>query len=118
MNNLRVETAALEYKVLVLGNTQVGKSSIIRRYTTGEFPCGMLSTIGELIFQIYEALDHRMICVCVLPCYLAVQTSIPSLIVCMVFVDLQQLITEAIIFSSVKAILKAYLVYKLTLPKV
>ncbi|XP_065885556.1 ras-related protein Rab-13-like isoform X2 [Dysidea avara] len=46
MTNLRVETAALQYKILVLGNTQVGKSSIIRRYTTGQFPHGMLATIG------------------------------------------------------------------------
>ena len=49
MTNLRVETAALQYKILVLGNTQVGKSSIIRRYTTGQFPHGMLATIGEFI---------------------------------------------------------------------
>jgi len=52
MSDLRVETAALEYKVLILGNTQVGKSSIIRRYTTGEFPCGMLATVGELLLSV------------------------------------------------------------------
>ena len=45
----RVETAALEYKVLVLGNTQVGKSSFIKRYTTGKFPRGMLATVGKIL---------------------------------------------------------------------
>jgi len=43
----KVETAALEYKVLVLGNTEVGKSSLIKRYTTGKFPRGMLATVGK-----------------------------------------------------------------------
>ena len=43
-----VETVALEYKVLVIGSTQVGKSSFINRYTTGKFPRGMLATVGKL----------------------------------------------------------------------
>jgi len=43
-----VETVALEYKVLVIGSTQVGKSSLIKRYTTGKFPRGMLATVGKL----------------------------------------------------------------------
>ena len=41
-------TEALEYKVLVLGSSQVGKTSLIRKYTTGNFPTGLLSTIGRL----------------------------------------------------------------------
>lgn len=49
---VRVDGEALEYKVLVLGSSEVGKSSLIRRYTTGKFPPGMLSTIGRYLQKV------------------------------------------------------------------
>ena len=42
-----VDSGALEYKILVLGSTQVGKTSLIRKYTTGKFPSGMMATVGK-----------------------------------------------------------------------
>ena len=43
----RIEGGTLEYKVLVLGCSQVGKSSLIGRYTTGRFSSGLMSTVGK-----------------------------------------------------------------------
>lgn len=43
----RIEEVTLEYKVLVLGCSQVGKSSLIGRYTTGKFRSAMMSTVGK-----------------------------------------------------------------------
>ena len=43
----RVESGALDYKILVLGCSQVGKTSLIRRYTTGTCPSGMMATVGK-----------------------------------------------------------------------
>lgn len=42
-----VDSGALEYKVLVLGCTMVGKTSLIRRYTTGKSPTSTVPTIGK-----------------------------------------------------------------------
>ena len=36
------------YKLLILGDTQVGKSSILLRYAEGTFTITYISTIGEL----------------------------------------------------------------------
>lgn len=58
----RVSDGALEYKVLVLGCSEVGKTSLIRRYTTGNFPSGMMSTVGKYN-QLYISLNtHWVIC--------------------------------------------------------
>ena len=38
---------AATFKVLVLGNNNVGKSSLIKRYSTAEQPRNMLPTIGQ-----------------------------------------------------------------------
>ena len=53
MENSRISSdGALEYKLLVLGCSQVGKTSLIRRYTAGKFPSGMMATVGKRQLQI------------------------------------------------------------------
>ena len=49
---------AQTFKVLVLGDSGVGKSSLIHYYTQGSAPTSMLSTIGNV------RLD-QCVCVCV-----------------------------------------------------
>ena len=39
---------ATTFKVLVLGNSNVGKTSLIKAYATGESPQKMMPTIGKL----------------------------------------------------------------------
>ena len=41
------EIVAETFKVLVLGNTDVGKTSLIKLYTTGEAAGNLLSTVGK-----------------------------------------------------------------------
>lgn len=43
------EVVAATFKVLVLGDSNVGKSSLIQSYSTNERPVRMIHTIGELI---------------------------------------------------------------------
>lgn len=39
---------AATFKVLVLGNSSVGKSSLIKRYSAAEKPGSMMPTIGKV----------------------------------------------------------------------
>ena len=41
------EVVAETFKVLVLGNSDVGKTSLIRLYTTGETAANLIPTVGE-----------------------------------------------------------------------
>ena len=42
------EVVAATFKVLVLGNSSVGKSSLIKRYSSSEKPGSMMPTIGKI----------------------------------------------------------------------
>ncbi len=44
-----VEVVAATFKVLVLGNSDVGKSSLIRVYTTGDVARNLLPTVGTYV---------------------------------------------------------------------
>lgn len=41
------EVVAETFKVLVLGNSDVGKTSLIRLYSTGETAANLIPTVGE-----------------------------------------------------------------------
>lgn len=41
------EVVAATFKVLVLGNSNVGKSTIIKLFSAGQHPGSLLPTIGE-----------------------------------------------------------------------
>lgn len=41
------EVVAETFKILVLGNSDVGKTSLIRLYTTGETATNLIPTVGE-----------------------------------------------------------------------
>lgn len=43
------EVVAETFKVLVLGNSDVGKTSLIKLYTTGEMVPKLLPTVGEMV---------------------------------------------------------------------
>lgn len=43
------EVVAETFKVLVLGNSDVGKTSLIKLYTTGEMATKLLPTVGEML---------------------------------------------------------------------
>ena len=47
-NDVDGEVVAATFKVLVLGNSNVGKSSLIKRYSTSEKPGSMMPTIGKI----------------------------------------------------------------------
>lgn len=45
---------AATFKILVLGNSDVGKSSLIQKYTTGRVTKSLLPTVGEwLVGQLW-----------------------------------------------------------------
>ena len=36
------------FKVLVLGSSEVGKTSLVKLYTEGQIPTNLLSTVGKM----------------------------------------------------------------------
>ena len=47
------------FKVLLIGDTQVGKSSILLRYAEGTFSITFISTIGEIIIIMSITLQNH-----------------------------------------------------------
>ena len=43
---------AATFKILVLGNSDVGKSSLIQKYTTGRVTKSLLPTVGEWLLWV------------------------------------------------------------------
>ena len=46
------EVVAETFKVLVLGNSDVGKTSLVKLYTTGEVATKLLPTVGEMTMYV------------------------------------------------------------------
>ena len=51
---------AATFKVLVLGNSDVGKTSLIRLYSTGKVARNLLSTVGECQHRVYSQLGASL----------------------------------------------------------
>lgn len=57
------EVVAETFKVLVLGNSDVGKTSLIKLYTTGEMATQLLPTVGEMRYIHHRICDFEQIAV-------------------------------------------------------
>ena len=50
----------ITYKILVLGDSGVGKTCLIRRFTDDDFTDSFLSTIGKNLYQIIKKMSRQI----------------------------------------------------------
>ena len=50
----------ITYKILVLGDSGVGKTCLIRRFTDDDFTDSFLSTIGKNLYQIIKKIPRLL----------------------------------------------------------
>ena len=52
MSVVKRQSSGMAFKVIVIGNSGVGKTSLLYRFTDGQFPDSHMSTIGKLILAL------------------------------------------------------------------
>ncbi len=53
------------YKVLMIGDTSVGKTALLNRFTDGSFHSSFVSTVGKCLASYIDLLTLSGLCICV-----------------------------------------------------